>query len=77
MSGELAFFELGVEDADRARAFYGALFGWTFRPGPSGGGGSLIETPSVPGGAVESAGPTGAAWAAGGAGWAGSGGGAA
>jgi hypothetical protein len=50
MSGELAFFELGVEDADRARTFYGALFGWTFAPGPSGGAGSMIETPNVPGG---------------------------
>src|SRR5687768_15573998 len=50
MSGELAFFELGVEDADRARAFYGALFGWTFSPGPSGGAGSMIHTPNVPGG---------------------------
>lgn len=50
MSGELAFFELGVEDADRARTFYGALFGWTFTPGPSGGGGSMIGTPNVPGG---------------------------
>lgn len=50
MSGELAFFEIGVEDADRARTFYGALFGWTFTPGPSGGGGSMIRTPNVPGG---------------------------
>ncbi len=50
MSGELAFFELGVEDAERARTFYGALFGWTFSPGPSGGDGSTIETPDVPGG---------------------------
>jgi uncharacterized protein len=50
VSGELAFFELGVEDADRARTFYGALFGWRFSPGPSGGGGSLIQTPTVPGG---------------------------
>ena len=50
MSGELAFFELGVEDAERARTFYGALFGWTFSPGPSGGAGSMIRTPNVPGG---------------------------
>jgi predicted enzyme related to lactoylglutathione lyase len=50
MSGELGFFELGVEDADRARTFYGALFGWTFTPGPSGGAGSMIRTPNVPGG---------------------------
>jgi len=28
MTGELGFFELGVEDPERGRAFYGALFGW-------------------------------------------------
>ena len=48
MSGELAFFELGVEDADRARTFYGALFGWTFTPGPHGG--HLVGGGDVPGG---------------------------
>ena len=48
MSGELAFFELGVEDVDRGRAFYEALFGWRLAPGPSGG--YTIETPTVPGG---------------------------
>ena len=26
----ISFFELGVEDADKARDFYGELFGWTF-----------------------------------------------
>jgi uncharacterized protein len=49
MSGELSFFELGVADGDRAREFYGALFGWEFEPGPSGGG-YAITTPSIPGG---------------------------
>jgi predicted enzyme related to lactoylglutathione lyase len=49
MTGELAFFELGVEDADRGRAFYGGLFGWTFETGPSGNG-FVITTPNVPGG---------------------------
>jgi predicted enzyme related to lactoylglutathione lyase len=49
MAGELAFFELGVEDADRARAFYGQMFGWRFEPGPSGQG-FQIGTPNVPGG---------------------------
>jgi predicted enzyme related to lactoylglutathione lyase len=49
MAGELAFFELGVEDAERGRAFYEALFGWRFEPGPSGSGYS-IATPNVPGG---------------------------
>ena len=47
MTGELAFFEVGVEDAERGRAFYGAMFGWSFEPGP--GDGFAISGP-VPGG---------------------------
>ncbi|MEE6272050.1 VOC family protein [Georgenia sp. MJ206] len=50
MSGELAFFELGVGDTARGRVFYETLFGWQFSPGPSGGDGHMIKTPSVPGG---------------------------
>ncbi|TPQ23190.1 VOC family protein [Streptomyces sporangiiformans] len=50
MAGEPTFFEIGVADAERGRAFYGALFGWTFDPGPSGGGGLAITTGGVPGG---------------------------
>lgn len=49
MTGELSFFEIGVEDAERGRAFYERLFGWTFEPGPAEGGFG-IKTPSVPGG---------------------------
>jgi uncharacterized protein len=49
MSGEVGFFELGVEDPERGRAFYGALFGWSFEPGPSGHG-FHISTPNLPGG---------------------------
>jgi uncharacterized protein len=49
MTGELSFFEIGVGDADRARAFYGALFGWEFGDPPSGKG-AVIETGNVPGG---------------------------
>lgn len=49
MSGEVAFFELGVGDAERGRAFYAALFGWSFSTGPSGRG-LMIETPNIPGG---------------------------
>jgi predicted enzyme related to lactoylglutathione lyase len=44
-----SFFELGVEDAERGRAFYEGLFGWRFAPGPSGNG-FQIETPGGPGG---------------------------
>ncbi len=49
MEGKLAFFELGVEDGERGRAFYEGLFGWRFEPGP-GGGGFAIETPGPRGG---------------------------
>ena len=49
MPGELAFFELGVDDAERGRAFYEALFGWRFAPGPSGKG-FEIAAPNVRGG---------------------------
>lgn len=47
MAGELAFFEIGVEDPERGRAFYQQLFGWTMEPT---GGGFRIGTPSIPGG---------------------------
>ena len=47
MAGEVSFFELGVADAGRGRAFYGALFGWSFEPGPGDG---FVISGSVPGG---------------------------
>jgi predicted enzyme related to lactoylglutathione lyase len=46
MAGELAFLELGVEDAEKGRAFYESLFGWGFERGPSGQG-WVISTPNV------------------------------
>jgi uncharacterized protein len=49
MAGELGFFELGVEDAERGRAFYEALFGWRFDAGPSGHGYHIAGS-NVPGG---------------------------
>jgi uncharacterized protein len=49
VAGELAFFEIGVEDVERGRAFYEELFGWRFEPGPSEQG-FTIATPNVPGG---------------------------
>ncbi len=49
MAGQVAFFELGVDDVERARSFYGALFGWEFEPGPSGEGLS-VTTSTIPGG---------------------------
>ena len=50
MSGEPAFFEIGVDDPQRGKAFYGALFGWDFTPGPSAGGGFMIGTLGLSGG---------------------------
>jgi uncharacterized protein len=49
MAGELSFFEIGVAEAERGRAFYQALFGWTFEPGPTGEGFG-ISTPGPAGG---------------------------
>jgi uncharacterized protein len=49
MAGELSFFELGVDEVERGRAFYEALFGWRFELGPSGQG-FTIATPNVSGG---------------------------
>jgi predicted enzyme related to lactoylglutathione lyase len=49
MSGEPAFFEIGVDDPERGKAFYGALFDWNFEPGPSGEG-SIIHTSGITGG---------------------------
>lgn len=50
MTGEVSFFELGVGDAEQARTFFGGLFGWTFEPGTTDGGGFALRTPNVPGG---------------------------
>ena len=51
MAGEITFFEIGVDDVERGRAFYGALFDWSFEPGPSGeSAGAVIRTATVPGG---------------------------
>lgn len=33
MIGELAYFTIGVPDAQRAQAFYGPVLGWRFDPG--------------------------------------------
>jgi predicted enzyme related to lactoylglutathione lyase len=48
MAGEPAFFELGVQDDEKGRAFYSALFGWDFTPGPNEG--YEIRTAGIPGG---------------------------
>jgi predicted enzyme related to lactoylglutathione lyase len=40
----MTFIEIGVDDAQRGRAFYEGVFGWRFEPGPSGNG-FMIHTP--------------------------------
>jgi predicted enzyme related to lactoylglutathione lyase len=50
MSGQpMIFFELGVADAEQARAFYAGVFGWAMEPGPSGKG-YVIDANGIPGG---------------------------
>ena len=49
MSQPAFFFELGVADAERARAFYAGVFGWALEPGPSGNG-YAIDAGGVAGG---------------------------
>jgi uncharacterized protein len=51
MNGAISFFELGVGDVRKGRAFYGGLFDWGFETGPSGeDAGAAITTGGVPGG---------------------------
>jgi len=40
--GTPCWVDLGVDDIDRARAFYGGLFGWDIPPGPPEAGGYAI-----------------------------------
>lgn len=47
MAGEPSFFSLGVQDAERGRAFYEALFAWRME---ATGGGFAITTAATPGG---------------------------
>ena len=49
MPGEPSFFEIGVEDTEKGRAFYEAMFGWSCEPSPSGEG-HAIGTPGLKGG---------------------------
>jgi hypothetical protein len=44
VSGEPSYIELGVPDADRAVAFYGAVLGWAVDPSA---GMTQIETPTL------------------------------
>jgi predicted enzyme related to lactoylglutathione lyase len=49
MAGDLVYFVIPVSDGERAHAFYGGLFGWSFAPGnvPDG---FNIEGSTPPGG---------------------------
>lgn len=49
MAGELAFFEIGVDDTERGQRFYKELFGWKFEPAPTESG-FVIRAPNMPGG---------------------------
>jgi hypothetical protein len=40
--GTPTWIDLGVPDHERAMEFYGAVFGWDFKVGPSGAGGYLM-----------------------------------
>ena len=45
---KVVHFEIPAEDLDRARKFYGAVFGWTLQTTPMPGGGeytSVVTTP--------------------------------
>lgn len=48
MSGELAYFWIPVPDAERAKAFYGALVGWKFAPGNAPEGYQITNSPKHP-----------------------------
>jgi predicted enzyme related to lactoylglutathione lyase len=47
--GDLVYFVISAQDAERAKAFFGGLFGWRFTPGNVPGGFN-IEGPTPPGG---------------------------
>ena len=44
MGQPVAFFEIVSADAERARAFYTELFGWTAEADPAMGGYALVDT---------------------------------
>jgi uncharacterized protein len=49
MAGDLVYFVVPAGDAERAKAFYGDLFGWGFSPGNVPGGFN-VEGSTPPGG---------------------------
>jgi predicted enzyme related to lactoylglutathione lyase len=53
----VAFVELGVGEPEKARTFYGSLFGWRFTPGPSAQGFMLEGLGTGVGGGVHGGDP--------------------
>lgn len=49
MNGNVGYFTVSAENVDRAKAFFGGLFGWEFE-GPGSGGGWHIAGSNPPGG---------------------------
>ena len=47
MIGDPSHVELGVADVERAKRFYGEMFGWRFDPTPNG---AMIDTGGIPAG---------------------------
>jgi uncharacterized protein len=48
MGNPVAYFEIVSPDADRARHFYGELFGWKAEADPDMGGYALVDTGAGP-----------------------------
>ena len=43
----VAWFQIGTDDSERARDFYGGLFGWKFTLDPNGAGYDLVGYPGA------------------------------
>jgi predicted enzyme related to lactoylglutathione lyase len=48
MAIELGYLTLSVKELERAKKFYGALFGWEFEPGLSGAGYAHVKNTALP-----------------------------
>jgi uncharacterized protein len=60
-TGSIGWVQVGTDDPESAKSFYGGLFGWTFAPDPNGGGAyDLITFPGAagPGGGIMHTGGT-------------------
>ena len=52
MTGNLVHFEIVAEDAERAKSFWGSLFGWQFRPWSGPVEYHMFESSGGPSGAI-------------------------